>query len=120
MIALGAVADVIGAEGSRELAIADLYGKDGVSHIQLEPDEVVLRVRVPIPGKDTRVTYRKWAVRQSVDFPLVSVALRLDCIPGDPTTLAGGAVVVGALGPRPKLLDLAAKKGAPKLQPRNG
>ena len=40
----------------------------------------------------------------SIDFPLVSVAVRLDV--ADDGTLAGGKAVVGVLGPKPRVVKL--------------
>ncbi len=104
LIAYGATLELLGPQGTRELALVDLYGADGRHHVLLQPGEVLVAVRVPLPGPGTRVAYRKWAVRKSIDFPLVSVAVRLDVAAG---RLTGGTLAAGALNPRPRVLDLA-------------
>lgn len=109
LIAYGAKVTLAKAGQERQVAVADLYNADGLSHVNKDPSEVLTRVDVPLPGPGTRVTYRKWAVRKSIDFPLVSVALRLDVDAAG--LLAGGAVAVGVLGPRPRVLDLSKYQG---------
>jgi 4-hydroxybenzoyl-CoA reductase subunit beta len=111
LIALGATLRVAGAEGRRELPVAALYNTDGLAHTNLVAGEMITSVRVPIPASDTRLTYRKWAVRKSIDFPLVSVATRLDL--DDTGNLAGGVLVVSVLGPKPRVLKLDKFAGRP-------
>lgn len=103
LIAYGALLDLAGPVGVRTLPVAELYAVDGCHHLRLQPGEVIVAVRVPLPEPGTQVTYRKWSVRKSIDFPLVSVALRLDCAQG---LLRSGLLAVGALNPRPRVLTL--------------
>lgn len=114
LIAYGAVAHLARWDGvaieRRSVALADLYSSDGLRHFDLRPGELLTHLQLPLPQAATQVVYRKWAVRQSIDFPLVSVAVRLQRAPDG--RLAGGLVVVGALGPRPRVLPLAKLAGA--------
>ena len=110
LMVLQALVDVCGPEVQRSLPIQDLYRQDGVSHLSLKSGELITRFRVPIPSSGTHVTYRKWAMRKSIDFPLVSVAVRLDF--SDEGGLAGGAVATGVLGPKPRLVSLEGMAGA--------
>jgi len=103
LIAYGAVLDLMGPKGIRQLPLTQLYGADGRRHLLLEAGEVLIAARVPLPAPGTHVTYRKWAVRKSIDFPLVSVAIRLDVAAG---VLTGGTIAAGALNPRPRVLTL--------------
>lgn len=105
LIAYGASLDLIGPQGARSLPVAELYNTDGLAHLNLKPGEIIVRVVVPVPASTTAVTYRKWSVRKSIDFPLVSVAVRLDLAADG--TLADGCIVVGVLGPRPRNLGLS-------------
>lgn len=114
LIAYGAVAHAArwqgGAVVERAIAVAELYGSDGLRHLALEPGELITHLWVPLPAASTRVFYRKWSIRQSIDFPLVSVALRLDRAADG--ALADGLLVVAALGPRPRQLPLGKFAGA--------
>lgn len=113
LVAADARVDVLGPAGARAMAVGDLYGPDGTAHLRLDPAEVITRIRVPIPDPLTRIRHRKWAMRRSIDYPLVSVAVRLDRAAAAEATLAGGCIVAVALGTRPKRLDLAKFAGAP-------
>lgn len=114
LIAYHAVAHLARWDGAavvkRSIALADLYGSDGLRHFDLQPGELLTHLQLPLPQANAQVVYRKWAVRQSIDFPLVSVAVRLERAADG--CLANGLVVVGALGPRPRLLPLTKLAGA--------
>ncbi len=107
LIALEAEIELVSVRGERRMALAQLYRSNGAAHLNLEPDELLTRVFIPrIPGRT--LTFRKWSVRRSIDFPLVNIALRLDSnASGEPQALVA---VVGVLAARPKvfprLLDL--------------
>ena len=94
------------------MPIAEYYDTDGVSHVRKGADEVCTEIRVPLPAVPWRTAYRKWTVRGSIDFPLVSVALRFDL--DDDTVRAHirrALVCVGVLAARPKLLTTTALVG---------
>lgn len=112
LIAYGATVEIAGwrdgGVATRSLPLADLYDSDGTRHVRIDAGELLVGVRVPVVAPNVRVGHRKWAVRKSIDFPLISVALRLET---DGSLLAGGRLVVGVLGPRPRVLDLKALAG---------
>lgn len=101
LIALEATVEIEGPQGKRNIALPDLYRTNGASHLTLQPGEIVTKVHLP-RRKNRRLSYRKWSVRQSIDFPLVNVAIRID------ETEAGeiddAVAVVGVLAARPKIL----------------
>lgn len=105
LISLDARIVLVGPEGSRELALADYYRADGIAHTTAKPGEVTTELRVPLPAGPRRARYVKWSVRKSIDFPLVSVALRFD-LQEDSAQAAVTAVkvVAGVLGARPRVL----------------
>ncbi|MEM9457878.1 MAG: FAD binding domain-containing protein [Myxococcota bacterium] len=93
----------VGPQGRRELPLADYYKSDGVQHTTRLPGELTTEIRVPLPIGPRRSRYAKWTVRGSIDFPLVSVALRFELEEdrvSAPVTEAH--VVVGVLGSRPR------------------
>jgi 4-hydroxybenzoyl-CoA reductase subunit beta len=96
---------LVGPDGPRQIAIADYYNTDGTAHINKQPGELMTEVRVPVPAGPRRATYAKWTVRRSIDFPLVSVALRfdLDSEEGDARIEAARACV-GVLNAVPRLV----------------
>lgn len=106
---LDAVVVLHGPGGERQVAIAEYYNNDGVKHINIEPGELMTEVRVPLPTGPRRTAYAKWTVRSSIDFPLISIAMRFDLdegrsnTPAD-TTIAGVKLVVGVLNANPRVI----------------
>jgi CO/xanthine dehydrogenase FAD-binding subunit len=64
----------------------------------LEAGELVTEVRIPKPGAGSRSVYRKYRQRQSIDFPVVSAAVRIDMVGG---FVKEARVVLGAAAPIP-------------------
>ena len=105
LISLDARIVVVGGKGRREVALADYYVADGVRHTKRADDEVTTEIVVPVPAKPRRAGYAKWTVRRSIDFPLVSVALRFDLERDSVHALVEDlAVVVGVLGSKPRVV----------------
>jgi 4-hydroxybenzoyl-CoA reductase beta subunit len=103
LISLGASLRLVGGQGQRELPIEDYYRADGVRHTLRRDDELTTEILLPLPRGPRRSRYAKWTVRGSIDFPLVSVALRFDLAEDHvraPVTDAH--VVVGVLGSKPR------------------
>ncbi len=99
LITLGAVVDLLSADGTRTVPVADFFVADGTWNTVRRPDELVARVRVPVPGPHVRTAYVKVRQRNSIDFPLLTIALAAE-LAGD--TVAAMSLVVSALGARPR------------------
>ncbi|AKT44174.1 FAD binding domain-containing protein [Chondromyces crocatus] len=120
LIALEATIEVLGPKGERRVAAADFYTADGIRNTVLVPGEVVVRVSVPlVPGRLS--AFEKLRRRGAIDFPLLSVAARVDrgevgC--GAPGSVEAADVVVSALGARPRRVRAAASipPGSPREQ----
>src|SRR5690606_30214301 len=104
LISLDATIVQIGPEGPRSLPIEEFYKADGLAHTTAKPGEVTTELRVPLPQGPRRTHYIKWSVRKSIDFPLISVALRFD-LEEDEATVAAVKVVAGVLGAKPRTLS---------------
>jgi 4-hydroxybenzoyl-CoA reductase subunit beta len=105
LISLGASLVQRGPAGERIVPVAEYYRADGVDHIVREPGEITTAIRIPIPSHPTRAAYAKWTVRRSIDFPLISVALRFDLAADSVhAPITGLAVVVGVLNPKPRVV----------------
>jgi len=90
LVALGARAVVRSVRGVREIPLEELIV--GYYETSLEPDELIVEVRVP--GGEHRAVYRKFRTRSSEDRPCVGVAAcRRD---------SELRVVVGAVSDRPQ------------------
>ena len=102
LMLLGAVAEVTGPEGEREIPVEDFFVADGIWNTRREPDEIVTRIRIPIPDDDVRTGYAKLRHRESIDFPLLTVAAVARLDEEERVREIGG--VVTALGARPRVL----------------
>jgi 4-hydroxybenzoyl-CoA reductase subunit beta len=103
LISLGATIVQVGPQGRRELPLAEFFTADGTQHTARAPGEVTTELRVPRPKGPRRSTYTKWTVRGSIDFPLVSVALRFDLAEDSVASeITEVVAVVGVLGARPR------------------
>lgn len=102
LVALGAVVELVSAEGRRELPLADFLL--GAYETALEPGELVAAVRVPGVPAGWRSAYLKFTTRSSEDRPAAGVAtlLRLDGdARGAGARVAEARLVVGAVTTTP-------------------
>ena len=102
LIALGASLALTGPGGTREIDAADFFVTDGIWNTRRAPDEVLTEITIPIAKGRRRSAYRKLRQRNSIDFPLLSVAVVGDF--EEDGTVTGLTGVVSALGARPRVL----------------
>jgi len=106
LVSLDAEIVQVGPKGQRVLPLIEYYGVDGVQHLKREEGEITTELRVPISRSPRRAAYAKWSVRKSIDFPLVSVALRFDLKEDSVHALVDTAkVVVGVLNAKPRVVS---------------
>ena len=106
LISLDAELVLAGPEGQRALPTAKYFKADGLRHTVREDAELTTAIRVPLPAGPRRCAYAKWTVRKSIDFPLVSLALRFDLDADDPhATITDLSVVAGVLGAKPRIVS---------------
>jgi len=106
LIALDAELSLLGKSGERRVRAVDFYTADGIRNTVLAPGEIVVRAAIPVvPGR--RSAFEKLRKRGAIDFPLLSVAARLDRDPEG--RIRAADVVVSALGARPRRVRAAAK-----------
>lgn len=105
LISLDAQVVLAGPEGERVVSAAKYFKADGLRHTVREDAELTTKLRVPLASGPRRSTYAKWTVRKSIDFPLVSVALRFDLAADDVhAAVTDLSVVVGVLGAKPRVV----------------
>jgi len=80
LAALGAKALVVGRDGSREVAVQDLY--TGYYETVLAKDELIAEVTVP-PLDGARAAYMKCTSRSADDWPALGLAVRWDVGPAN-------------------------------------
>ncbi|HUG40388.1 MAG TPA: FAD binding domain-containing protein [Longimicrobiales bacterium] len=103
LMTLGASVDFLSAAGERSVPVADLFVADGIWNTVRRRDEILLRVRVPVPGADTRTAFRKVRQRNAIDFPLLNLAVACE-MDADERVVAV-RLVVSALGSRPRAVS---------------
>ena len=60
---------------ARTIPIGEFFGVGVLSSTVLEPGELVTEVRVPLPEEGTRMAYKRFSFRKSIDFPVVNLAV---------------------------------------------
>ena len=58
----------------RRLNVENLFQVDVAKTTVLEPDEIITEIDVPAPPKGSRSAFLKFAIRKSIDFPIVNCA----------------------------------------------
>lgn len=113
LLALGARAILRGPRGSRAVTIGELI--TGMYQTAIAPDEVLVAIEVPLPGKDVRAAYVKFQIleRPSVGVAIVG-AVRGGRFAGAPS------VVVGAVDEVPRAVPTADLDGASITEPATG
>jgi 4-hydroxybenzoyl-CoA reductase subunit beta len=99
LMTIGGIVDLASAQSERSVTITDFFVADGIDNNVRGWNELVTRVRVPLPHEGTRCAYAKLRQRASIDFPLLSVAVAGDF---DGETVQALRIVVSALGARPR------------------
>jgi NADPH-dependent glutamate synthase beta subunit-like oxidoreductase/CO/xanthine dehydrogenase FAD-binding subunit len=82
----------------RILAAADFLSTPAQGSTVLEPGELVKEIWIPAPHAGSFQTYQKFRIRNSIDFPIVSVASVLRLESG---RIAEARLVLGAVAPVP-------------------
>lgn len=113
LIALDAELLLLGKAGERRVRAVDFYTADGIRNTVLEPGEIVVSAAIPVLA-GRRSAFEKLRKRGAIDFPLLSIAARVDRDPDG--GIVAVDVVVSALGARPRRVRAAAKIAAGALE----
>ena len=103
LMVLGALVVLASAAGEREVPILDFYNNDGVDHTVMQPGEMLARVILPPPAG--RSIYAKLAQRDGLDFASGTFAAGIVGSNEKPESVC---LVMGSVGPEPKLLKESA------------
>ena len=76
LMVLDAVAEIAGPAGTRRVPLAQVYADDGIAHLMLAADELLVAVYVPLQH-GLQSGYEKLRIRGAIDFGLAGVALAL-------------------------------------------
>ncbi len=97
-IALDAEIDLVGPDGARTLAAADLYLSDGIQYLSKAPHEILTAVTVP-PRTGWRTSYHKLRRRGSIDFSILGVAAAVRV--SEDGIVEDARIVLSAVAPAP-------------------
>ncbi|MGO9307867.1 MAG: FAD binding domain-containing protein [Spirochaetia bacterium] len=82
----------------RSIAAEDFFTVRPMSTTVLDVDELVTEISVPVPAAGSRFAFHKFRIRNSIDFPIVSVASVLTF---EGAVIRGARIVLGAVAPVP-------------------
>jgi xanthine dehydrogenase YagS FAD-binding subunit len=101
LVALDAVADLVGPAGRRMIPVDALHREPGdTPHVEsvLMPGELIMGFRVPVAAWTRRSLYLKVRDRQSYEFALASAAIALDLVDG---TVNTARIALGGVATKP-------------------
>ncbi|MBI3973128.1 MAG: FAD binding domain-containing protein [Chloroflexi bacterium] len=96
--ALDAQVTIAGPNGSRRIPVQQFV--TGVRRTALEPEELLVDIRVPPPGERAGSHYIKLKERQKMDIAFVGVAAAVELEPGD-GVIREAKIALGAVAPTP-------------------
>ena len=103
LIALGAKVKT----SKRVLEIADFYEKEEPKKTTvLDDDEIVVEIQVPQPAANSKSKFEKFAIRKSIDFPIVNCASQVEM---DGDTVKSARVCLNAVFANPDVAQKAAE-----------
>lgn len=98
LIALGAVLEVVGLGGTREIAMEDFPVGPGTN--ALEPGEMVTALRVPGPRPRSGAAYHGLKIRKIMDIAVVSAAVAIE-LDATGSTCVDARIALGAVAATP-------------------
>jgi len=119
LIALGAKVKLTGPRGMREIDLKRFFTGSGVKPNILRYNEILTEVCLPPLPEYSGVSYRKLRLRDTIDFPLLGVAVFIQ-LEGKNGKCRDVRLVLGAVGPAPVVVEtvptlMRGKQITPKL-----
>lgn len=105
LVALGAVATILGPEGERQAPVADLYEGVGRSRVNAGR-EILTRFTVDLWGEGEGSAFARLSPRRALSLPLLNVAVRVQVVEGKCTR---ARICIAPVAPRPFLCEEAAR-----------
>jgi 4-hydroxybenzoyl-CoA reductase beta subunit len=115
LIALDGRVKITGRDGERILPLKKLYTGNGMKPLSLKRGEILKEVLIPPPSGKT--LYLKWRLRDSIEFPVISLALNLE--KNKDGKIKGAGIILSGIAPGPLEASETEKllKGASPDQP---
>ncbi len=108
LIALDARVRIAGDRSKNEADLQSFFTGSGIKPNILKFNEILTEISIPAMPQNTGFSYRKLRLRDTVDFPLLGVAVfvQLDSKDGK---CRKGRLVLGAVGPAPVVVEEASR-----------
>jgi len=98
LVALGAQVTIKNKEEESRCVLKEIYTHDGRSPNKLKSGDLITEIAIPMPQRGSGTAYKKFRLRDAIDFPLVGAAVNLT-IYGD--CCEDLKIVLGAVGSGP-------------------
>ncbi|MBM74702.1 MAG: xanthine dehydrogenase [Proteobacteria bacterium] len=87
-----------GKQGERKISILDFYL--GYKKLNMEADELISKIEIPLPDKNAQIKLYKISARRDLDISCVNAAMQLSCsiIDGQPS-VKHVSIAYGGVGP---------------------
>ncbi len=99
LMALGAELKIASTRGEKIISLTEFFSGRGEKPNALEPDEILVEIRLPASGRGTVGAYEKLRPREGMDFPMAGVAVTVK--KNRRGAVEQARVVLGAVGSSP-------------------
>ena len=114
LMALGATVTVAGRGGEADRPLADIFTDDGARPLDLQPGQLITKIKIPSPAPHSGAAYLKLRPRATLDYAVVGVAARVTLDPKD-MTCADAAIILTGVGSSPRAVAEAMGLGGERL-----
>jgi carbon-monoxide dehydrogenase medium subunit len=104
-MALGARLVIGSGNGTREIAVEDFF--TGVGRNALQPNELLLQVKIPAQPANSGAFYHRFIPRNEMDIAVASAGVRLQ-LDASGDRIESARVALGAVAPTPVMVPAAA------------
>lgn len=108
LIALAARVKIRGGHDSREIELQKFFSGLGIKPNILRFDEILSEILIPVSPEHSACSYKKLRLRDTMDFPLLGIAVFLHLEERDGRCI-DFRLVLGAVGPSPLVVEEAAQ-----------
>ncbi len=98
LIVLGAVANVVGPDGERQIVVEDVCVAPGKT--SLADNELLVSIDIPAAVANSGACFQRFIPRNEMDIAIASVASSV-VLSGDGATFESARIALGAVGPTP-------------------
>lgn len=101
LVALGASIKVGSIKGERTIKLEEFYTGDGKSINNIGGEEILTEVSIPKQSQSSKGIYLKFSYRDTFDFPVIGVAVVVECDRKEPNICKKVDIILGGVDSRP-------------------